>query len=139
SEGRKREFAEFGWDPNEIPDPQDPDTFIRSKLDWSEVAREPHSELLQWHRDLISLRRHSPELTDGRLVRVNSRFDEQARWLTMRRGAIELLINFAQQGQELPLSNAENWRLLLGSRSDIAIKSQLVEMPPESVVLVRIG
>jgi maltooligosyltrehalose trehalohydrolase len=137
SEGRRREFAEFGWDPDDIPDPQAPDTFIRSKLDWSEIAREPHSELLQWHRDLIRLRRQSPELTDGRLDRVNVKFDEHARWLTMQRGAIELVINFAQHGQKLPLSNAENCRLLLASRSDITIKSRLVEMPPESVAIVH--
>ncbi len=27
AEGRKREFAEHGWDADEIPDPQDPETF----------------------------------------------------------------------------------------------------------------
>jgi aryl-alcohol dehydrogenase-like predicted oxidoreductase len=37
AEGRKREFAEHGWDADEIPDPQDPATFERSKLDWGEV------------------------------------------------------------------------------------------------------
>jgi maltooligosyltrehalose trehalohydrolase len=137
SEGRKREFAEFGWDPNEIPDPQAPDTFIRSKLDWSEVAREPHSELLQWHRDLISLRRQSPELTDGRLDRVNIKFDEQARWISMRRGAIEVMINFAQHRQDLPFSNAESCGLLMASQPGILIRPQLLEMPAESVAIVR--
>ena len=45
SEGRRREFAAFGWDPQAVPDPQDPATFERSKLDWTEeigsAARQP--------------------------------------------------------------------------------------------------
>ena len=32
SEGRRREFAAFGWDPSGVPDPQDPATFERSRL-----------------------------------------------------------------------------------------------------------
>jgi maltooligosyltrehalose trehalohydrolase len=32
SEGRRREFATFGWRPQEIPDPQAAETFARSKL-----------------------------------------------------------------------------------------------------------
>ncbi len=36
AEGRKAEFAEHGWDADAVPDPQDPQTFLRSKLDWDE-------------------------------------------------------------------------------------------------------
>jgi maltooligosyltrehalose trehalohydrolase len=137
SEGRKQEFSAFGWDPDEIPDPQAFETFTRSKLDWSEVAREPHSDLLQWYRDLMRLRRQSPELTDGRLDRVNVKFDEQASWLTMSRGPIVVVINFARRGQALPLCNAESHNLLLASHSDIIIKPPSVEMPAESVAIAR--
>ena len=35
AEGRIAEFARMGWDPAVVPDPQDPATFERSKLDWS--------------------------------------------------------------------------------------------------------
>ena len=34
--GRLTEFAQLGWDPAVVPDPQDPETLERSKLDWSE-------------------------------------------------------------------------------------------------------
>ena len=34
SEGRRREFVAFGWDPAIIPDPESGDTFERSKLNW---------------------------------------------------------------------------------------------------------
>src|SRR4029077_18245210 len=34
AEGRLAEFARMGWNPSEVPDPQDPATFERSQLDW---------------------------------------------------------------------------------------------------------
>ena len=139
SEGRKREFSAFGWNPDEIADPQALETFMRSKLDWSELAREPHADLLQWHRELIRLRRQSTELTDGRLDKVDVKFDEQARWLTMRRGPIAIVINFARQGQTLPLPHLESYHLLLASHSDTLINLQSVKLPPESVAIMRIG
>jgi maltooligosyltrehalose trehalohydrolase len=139
SEGRKREFSAFGWNPDEIPHPQAPETFTRSKLDWSEVVREPHADLLQWHRDLIRLRKQSPELTEGRLDKANVKFNEQARWLTMERGATMIVINFAQARQTLQLSHPENQELLLASKSDIVVNRQSVEIPAESVAIMRIS
>ncbi len=59
SEGRRREFAAFGWAPADVPDPQDPATFERSKLDWTELGREPHAGILARHRELIARRRSS--------------------------------------------------------------------------------
>ena len=46
AEGRKAEFADHGWDADDIPDPQDPQTFQRSKLDWAEVDADEHAPLL---------------------------------------------------------------------------------------------
>ncbi len=43
SEGRKKEFAAFGWKPEEIPDPQDAATFARSRLNWDEIAEPDHA------------------------------------------------------------------------------------------------
>ena len=47
AEARKREFADHGWDADDIPDPQDPRTFQRSKLDWSELGNAEHAKLLR--------------------------------------------------------------------------------------------
>ena len=90
SEGRQQEFAAFGWNPAEISDPQDPATFQRSKLDWMEMEREPHAGILDWHRQLIELRKSAPELTDGRLEGVEVDFDEQKRRLMLRRGPVRV-------------------------------------------------
>lgn len=56
SEGRRAEFPEFAWDEN-APDPQDPDTFQNSKLDWSDLNRPGHARTLRLYRDLLELRR----------------------------------------------------------------------------------
>ena len=60
--GRRREFARFERfsDPAAqaaIPDPNAPDTFARSKLDWGCTQREPHGRWLKLYRDLLALRR----------------------------------------------------------------------------------
>lgn len=39
SNGRKSEFARMGWDESAVPDPQDPETFTRSVLDWTEFGQ----------------------------------------------------------------------------------------------------
>jgi maltooligosyltrehalose trehalohydrolase len=57
SEGRRGEFSAFGWKPEDVPDPQDPATFERSRLDWSELGREPHAGMLRWYREVLALRR----------------------------------------------------------------------------------
>jgi maltooligosyltrehalose trehalohydrolase len=56
TEGRRREFAEFGWDPAGIPDPQDPATHALSVLRREEQVVGDHAVLLQWYRDLLALR-----------------------------------------------------------------------------------
>jgi len=60
--GRRREFASFPEfaDPavrETIPDPSAPQTFERSKLDWSEREIEPHRSMLAFYRSLLHLRR----------------------------------------------------------------------------------
>ncbi len=53
SEGRLREFAQFGW--SDVPDPQDPATFERSRLRWLQGAE--NLDMLDWYRALLRLRR----------------------------------------------------------------------------------
>src|SRR5262249_38297863 len=96
SEGRRREFAAFGWAPDDVPDPQAPSTFAASKLDWHELDREPHRSLLSWYTQLIALRRRHPELSDPRFERTERtavEFDEQASTLVVHRGSIRVLVN----------------------------------------------
>ena len=57
SEGRVREFAGFGWDADEIPDPQEPGTVEASRLRWEELDEAEHARMLAWYQELIALRR----------------------------------------------------------------------------------
>ncbi|HEV3339425.1 MAG TPA: malto-oligosyltrehalose trehalohydrolase [Pirellulales bacterium] len=134
-EGRAREFASF-WSPEEIPDPQDPATFERSKLNWQELGAAPHAELLDWHKRLIALRRREPALTDGRLENVDVSFDEQARWLVVERGEITLACNLAEDRQLVPVDSRRPKSIRLASVSQIAVREDAVELPPDSVVVL---
>jgi maltooligosyltrehalose trehalohydrolase len=103
--GRRREFAAFGWSPDEIPDPQDPATFQSAKLDWAERDDPGHRELLGWYRSLIDLRRHAPDLTDGRLDRVDVEVHEERETLVMRRGRMVVGVNVSEHPRKLELPN----------------------------------
>ncbi len=59
--GRSREFSAFAWK-GEPPDPQDTETFVRSKLHWDQQQTEPHCHMLAFYRALLSLRSGTPAL-----------------------------------------------------------------------------
>ncbi|MFD6401389.1 malto-oligosyltrehalose trehalohydrolase [Nocardia sp. NPDC060249] len=101
--GRRAEFAEHGWSGEEVPDPQDPATFARSKLDWTEVGREPHARLLACYRGLLALRRSRPEFADPWLERVWADYDEARRWFILRRGRISVVCNLAEDEVVIPV------------------------------------
>lgn len=106
AEGRKREFAEHGWDAAEIPDPQDPATFERSKLDWSEVGRGEHARLLSLYRELIALRRSETDLRDPWLGNLVVDYDDDARWIVLRRGRLAVACNLGTESVPVPVSGA---------------------------------
>jgi maltooligosyltrehalose trehalohydrolase len=135
-EGRRREFAAFGWRPEEIPDPQARDSFERSKLDWSELAAAPHAEMLAWHRQLIRLRRAEPSLADGRLDRVQAQFDERARWLTVERGDITVVGNLAPAPQRIPLRPGKHQAVVV-SDPETDVGDGFVRCPPDAVAILK--
>ena len=102
SEGRRREFAAFGWAPDDVPDPQSPKTFEQSKLDWDEVGTGVHQELLDWHRRLIALRRSEPALSSGTFDDLDVRYDEDDRWLVLERGDLSIAANFSAEPRRVP-------------------------------------
>jgi maltooligosyltrehalose trehalohydrolase len=128
--GRRNEFKAFGWDPSEVPDPQDPETARRSVLDWSEPDRDPHADVLAWHRSLIALRRSRPELSDGSFGEVE--VDEPARTLVMRRGSLAVAANFSDRPATLPIKAT---RLLLSS-SSASLADGVLTLPGESVAIL---
>jgi len=146
-EGRRREFAAFGWRPEDVPDPQAEATFARSVLDWAEPERSPHREVLDWHRRLIALRRARPDLTDPRLERGAVRYDEAAGWLVVHRGATAVAVNLGGQSQRVPSTAAEGSGggsarapdLLLASDAAARPVPGGVELAPDSVAVLDTG
>ncbi len=136
-EGRRSEFSAFGWDPMGIPDPQDPQTFVRSKLNWSELSHEAHAALLDWHRRLIRLRRETPDLADGSLEKIRVRNDPEAGTFVFRRGEITVTFNLAPQVQAVPLDPAEPHRLIMASETGVELASNAVRLPRDSVAILR--
>jgi 1,4-alpha-glucan branching enzyme len=78
-EGRRREFEHFVAFGGEVPDPQDRETFERSKISgqWSVGRGQKNQDMLEWYRKLITLRKEAvvwgertcrAELVEGAIV-----------------------------------------------------------------------
>lgn len=102
TEGRTREFSAFGWAPESVPDPQDPATFERSRLDWSELGRGEHAALLEWYRTLIALRHQVPDLTNPDLAQTEVASSDQHGQLVLRRGSVTVVVNLS--GSDSPVT-----------------------------------
>jgi maltooligosyltrehalose trehalohydrolase len=63
-EGRKREFADFVSDADEVPDPDAPDTFAAAKLSWSWPEGTVHAGIRRLYGDLLAARRQWPAMRD---------------------------------------------------------------------------
>jgi maltooligosyltrehalose trehalohydrolase len=136
TEGRRREFASFGWTPEDVPNPQATDSFERSKLNWDEVEKEPHRTILEWHRKLIALRHLNPDLVDGRLETVHVEADEERHVLTLRRGRFEIVCNLGESPLERKMDGTA--ALALCSDASVAIQhSGELTLPADSVAIVQ--
>jgi maltooligosyltrehalose trehalohydrolase len=84
-EGRRREFGFAG----EVPDPQDEQTFLDSKLSHREVPG-----LRELYTDVLRLRRELPSAT-------TAAGDDGTRIVRVRRGEVELVADFANRTVEI--------------------------------------
>jgi maltooligosyltrehalose trehalohydrolase len=92
-DGRRREFAAFAeFAQREVPDPQDPQTFERSKL-----TRRGNGKVRALYAGLLRARRQLPPGVDS------VEFSEDEGWLRVRRGAFELACNFAARARTVPV------------------------------------
>jgi len=137
-EGRRREFAAFGWKPEEVPDPQAMETLQRSKLRWEELVEPAHAEILDWHRALIRLRREEASLADDAMDAVKIRFDESEKWLVVERGPIRVACNVSDTVRNVELS-AGRHELLLPSSQEVKLGAGAVILPPDSVAVLKLA
>ena len=133
-EGRKREFAAFGWAPESIPDPEARETFERSKLNWSEADRGEHAEMMEWYRGLIRLRRRTPSLNALERGQTSVTYDEQRRIISMVRGPVALYCNLGER--EFSFRLPPDGRVMLSSRATVALEDGDLALEPDTAVVV---
>jgi maltooligosyltrehalose trehalohydrolase len=134
--GRQSEFAAFGWNPDEIPDPESVDTFLRSKLNWDEIHEGEHQQMFSWYRDLIHLRQSTPALRDGSPGDTMVSFDEGKRWLIMNRTSITIACNFGENATQFEFNPGAS--LLLGSSSAIFCEAGKISLPANSIAILLV-
>jgi maltooligosyltrehalose trehalohydrolase len=132
AKGRIEEFAKMGWNPDDVPDPQDPATFERSKLDWSETGRGHHAELLDLHKRLIALRRSQSDLTDPRFTTTEAAADDDAAVLVLQRGGVTVAANL---GTEEVVVAAEG-ALELTTADGVVLEDGSLTLPPDSAAVL---
>jgi maltooligosyltrehalose trehalohydrolase len=131
AEGRKAEFAEHGWEADEVPDPQDPETFRRSKLDWAEVTAGEHASLRELYRGLIRLRHDEPDFADPWLDHLAVEYDEEQRWIVLHRGAFAIACNLGTD----PATVAVSGEVVLASAAPTV--GETTELPGHSFAILR--
>jgi maltooligosyltrehalose trehalohydrolase len=132
--GRIAEFERMGWDPEVVPDPQDPATFERSNLDWSELGEPVHVRMLEFYRALIALRRRQSGFTDPRFAATRCHFDEHERWFRIERPGLTIALNFADRPRRLPCPVGQEL-LRIG---DAELGAEALVLGPRSAIVLEL-
>ena len=116
--GRTEEFSRFAWQ-GAVPDPGEPATFVRSRLNHPLAGAPRHRELSQYYRRWLALRRSHPALGARGKERAQATVDAKGTMLTLSREAesgagLRLLANLTNEARQAPSVPAD-WRLLLDS------------------------
>ncbi|HEX4751460.1 MAG TPA: DUF3459 domain-containing protein, partial [Solirubrobacterales bacterium] len=112
--GRRKEFEDFVEFAGEVPDPQDPATFERSKL-----TRQGDPATRALYRRLFELRRELAAAPGGAEV-AEVEFDEEEPWLWLRRGGHEIVCNFSGHEQWVPCTARE---VVLAAPGEAAVEA----------------
>jgi maltooligosyltrehalose trehalohydrolase len=142
--GRRQEFAAFAAFGRELPDPQDLGTYEASKL-----RRKVDPELAALYAELLRARRELASEQQGEIE-----FDEDERWLRVRRGTYELVCNFGAGELSLRTSGVAGQRagevagqraghadqkgryLRLGTHPAVTLRRGRLTLPPLSGALL---
>jgi maltooligosyltrehalose trehalohydrolase len=134
--GRREEFAHFA-DVKDIPDPQDPATFDRSKLNWEERDREPHLDILNWYKALIKLRMETSDFLDPKRDSLSVLYNDRHGWLLMRRRRSVVIFNFGPQRTMIPVENLEpRLRIALASQPGTRLAADFADVPSRTVAIL---
>ncbi|MDT7041704.1 malto-oligosyltrehalose trehalohydrolase [Candidatus Nitronereus thalassa] len=152
-QGRKSEFAAFGW--TEVPDPYAQSTFDKSRLQWDKPQSEEQQFLQQWYHALIELRKSIPALGPGQKKdSIKVWANQKAKVLTIHRTGQSgpealILLSLNQNVIKTGIAKPEGkWTLILCSNSQkfggqqnskllntlqVPSESLALELPPYAV------
>lgn len=144
--GRRSEFAEHGWDAEDVPDPQDGATRDASVLDWDERESARGRRLLAWYRELVSLRNAEGALRDdvlGRSPSLDLVGDEDGQWLVLVRGAYRVVVNLAEVPRTVPVEagatvEGEGRLAVVAAFDEVQAEGAAVRLPGHGVAVVRV-
>lgn len=149
--GRREEFAAFHAE-GEAPDPQSPDTFTRSKLNWDSISQQPNETMLRYYRALISLRKSIPALQTPDRSQCKVIADTNAKTLTLFRSygqqTIVCILNFSNEIRSVVLpENLGNHEEIFNSAdqqwngpgpSAVLNKgNSVLTLQPESIIILK--
>lgn len=125
--GRREEFVAFAW-AGEVPDPDDPETFARSRLGHHDQQEgSTHAVLREFYRELLRLRRELPALAALDLETLDVAADEATKTLTLHRWHgkhhIVAFFNFSDQTQTVNLMPSE--ALAIPYRRSLSLRPML--------------
>ncbi len=133
AEGRKKEFAAFGFD-GDIPNPEEPKTYEMSKLKWAEQREGKHAEMLAWVKTLIKFRRSRVCFNDGDMHHLVVSRDDKQRTLCVIRDEARILINLGEK--ETVFGPLEGEQLELASQDAHRIEDEHIVLPPMSLAVL---
>jgi maltooligosyltrehalose trehalohydrolase len=134
-EGRQQEFAAFGWDAGDIPDPVDPATRDSAVLRWDERDEPAHAAMLDWYDELLRLRREWPELADPDPEATCAALDPAGRVLVLRRGSVLVLVNLTAEPAALTCDAGDELAVTPGAATGSA--GSPATLPAFGVVVAR--
>lgn len=135
--GRREEFAGFGWEASQVPDPQAASTCEASRLVWSEKEGGLHKAVLETYRSLIVLRRQFAEFRSGRVDAGSVVFHEEMGWIYFRRGRFLCVFNFAERRQQIsiPATGELSFRFVFPQEG--SLEENGVELPANGVAVLE--
>ena len=115
--GRKQEFSYFKWE-GEVPDPQSEETFKKCILSWP-VDQDPDAtNLLNFYRRLIALRKDHPAMRNTQRDSLEILASENGLLSFLRKAGedqVLIVLNFNKQPADYTLSSGGPSKLLLDS------------------------
>jgi maltooligosyltrehalose trehalohydrolase len=141
--GRRSEFARFAKfnspDMREsIPDPNDENTYKKSKLDWESISGRVHEDSLRLYRELLALRQNKivPHLGGSTATRCNMNSGAK-RWISVDwifndRATLQLRANLGDEPLTISLPNSAT--TVYSSTAEAAAAFKHGSLPPGSVV-----